>query len=219
MSEGEQAINQTLITRREYVAFGLGTLTGAVIPVGTWAISLWVQHRNRKEDKDEQKALSKVRLLPVASRYEPGFSVLTIRNLSTTTPAAVTSIEFRIDDPAALKRIERKQPKPRQIIAGAGNTHDDVAFKEGAWLADGTYLFSKDTGIHLRKCGDSEGKDIDDLFLTIQNPLWSNEEFTGTIEIFYSGDLPDSVTESLVVPKVTIKAQNVNVQPPRRQRR
>ncbi|HEY4313345.1 MAG TPA: hypothetical protein VGN12_28100 [Pirellulales bacterium] len=155
-------------------------LVGGGCAVAAFALTFLVGRCDRDDDKDDRKNSEEVRLLIVGFRVENGRPALTVKNHSSSDPAIISEVTFDIYDRATLKRIEAKHPKPKEYMAGDDNTRNEVVFTKSTWSGDGNqYSFYMRPGVHVPP------KKVNDFPLSIHMPLWSDDKFTGTVEIGY----------------------------------
>jgi len=135
-------------------------------------------------DQEEKYRQSQPHLSYVqdSAKYDGGYLVLTLENQSPVTPAAITGIVFAVTDPDSLARIERKEPIPQGMVPMKTNESDDVVFTEGEWVSSDRYEF------YLRHSFHVPPSDVNNLRLAIVNRKWAGQEFTGELEIQYTGD-------------------------------
>jgi len=195
-----------------------GIIVAAVIAIIAIAVPVCIYFRgeqvtekHRTEEAEEKKLgeqrqqefereRAKPKLHYVSVRYEDGYTILTFKNKSPVTPAAVSLFTFVISDPDTLRRIERRHPKPKEYMVERENNLDDVGFTKGYWSRDGTYGFPKDVGYHVPP------NEVNDFRLAIINPKWAGERFVGTLEIEHSSDKPPHLME-------TYRLQDVRIDP------
>lgn len=109
----------------------------------------------RRTDQVEQaradaaaEAAEKPILRVQSSRFENGYSLITVAHSSRNRHANVHGAVFRISDPQQLRRIRSLVPEVYPPGYGAANPRDDVFFKKGAWVG-GEFVFGANLGINI----------------------------------------------------------------------
>lgn len=151
--------------------------------------------RTDQVDRARAEAAERPILRVQSSRFENGYSLITVAHSSRTRHANVHGAVFRISDPQQLRRIRSIVPEVYPPGYGAANPRDDVFFKKGAWVG-GEFVFGANLGLNIPPGPAS------DIRLAILDPRFAGMALSGELEIDYSAGtdfIPPLVLKNLTI--------------------